>query len=196
MKQYSDACNENRDPILTILREEFAGCHQVLEIGSGTGQHSVYFAQHLPHLEWQTSDVVTNHPGINAWREEAGLANLLTPLPLDVSKGNWPASRYDGIFSANTTHIMSWPEVEAMFAGIGSVLADTGVFCLYGPFNYRGRYTSDSNARFDGWLKDRDPHSGIRNFEDLDSLAADNGMQLKQDHEMPVNNRLLVWIKP
>lgn len=193
MKQYSDACDENREPILAILHMEFAACRRVLEIGSGTGQHAVYFGRHLPHLTWQTSDLEASHASINAWRSDAGLANVLEPLPLDVSTGPWPNARYDGVFSANTAHIMSWPQVEAMFAGIGRVLAPGGRFCLYGPFNYRDRYTSDSNARFDRMLSERDPLSGLRNFEDLDRLGVDNGMQLEHDHEMPVNNRLLVW---
>jgi cyclopropane fatty-acyl-phospholipid synthase-like methyltransferase len=193
MKPYSDACDENREPILAVIRQEFSDCHRILEIGSGTGQHAVYFARQLPHLTWQPSDIADNHPGINAWRCEAGLDNVPEPLRLDVSRDDWPASAYDGVFSANTCHIMSWQEVEAMFRGIGRVLVSGGVLCLYGPFNYNNAYTSDSNARFDAFLKSRDPASGIRNFEDLDSLAGDNGMRLQRDHEMPVNNRLLVW---
>jgi SAM-dependent methyltransferase len=193
MKPYSDACDENREPILEVIRQEFSACRTVLEIGSGTGQHAVYFGRQLPQLTWQPSDIAGNHAGINAWRSEAGLDNVPPPLQLDVSRDDWPAVCYDGVFSANTCHIMSWGEVEAMFRGIGRVLLPGGVLCLYGPFNYRNVYTSDSNARFDAFLKSRDPASGIRNFEDLDSLAADNGMRFRQDHEMPVNNRLLVW---
>jgi SAM-dependent methyltransferase len=193
MKPYSDACDENREPILEVIRQEFSACRTVLEIGSGTGQHAVYFGRQLPQLTWQPSDVAGNHPGINAWRNEAGLDNVPPPLQLDVSRDDWPAVCYDGVFSANTCHIMSWGEVESMFRGIGRVLLPGGVLCLYGPFNYRNAYTSDSNARFDAFLKSRDPASGIRNFEALDSLAADNGMRFRQDHEMPVNNRLLVW---
>ena len=193
MKPYSDACDENREPILEVIRQEFSACRTVLEIGSGTGQHAVYFGRQLPQLTWQPSDIAGNHPGINAWRSEAGLGNVPPPLQLDVSRDDWPAVCYDGVFSANTCHIMSWGEVESMFRGIGRVLLPGGVLCLYGPFNYRNAYTSDSNARFDAFLKSRDPASGIRNFEALDSLAADNGMRFRQDHEMPVNNRLLVW---
>jgi len=193
MKQYSEACEENKTPILAVLRREFSGCRQVLEIGSGTGQHAVYFAQQLPGLVWQPSDVAAHFPGINAWREEAGLDNVLTPLTLDVTEHQWPQTRYDGLFSANTTHIMSWDAVQAMFEGIGNMLVPGGIMCLYGPFNYNGKYTSDSNARFDRFLKERDPCSGIRDFTDLDSLAVANGLEFRTDHEMPVNNRLLVW---
>ena len=193
MKQFSDACEENRDPILAVLRQELAGCHSVLEIGSGTGQHAVYFGRRLPHLTWQPSDVAINHASINAWRNEAGLDNVSQPLCLDVLHDRWPDTEYDGVFSANTTHIMAWPAVVAMFRGIGRILEPGGIFCLYGPFNNNGRYTSQSNERFDQWLRERDPSSGLRNFEDLNDLAEENRLTFKQDHEMPVNNRLLVW---
>ncbi|MFN2337359.1 MAG: DUF938 domain-containing protein, partial [Gammaproteobacteria bacterium] len=132
---------------------------------------------------------------ILAWLEEAGLPNARPPLALDVRRNAWPTQEFDGVFSANTVHIMGWEEVEAMFAGIDRVLAAQGRFCLYGPFNYQGRYTSDSNERFDQWLKARDPRSGIRNFEDLDALARAAGMRLLRDHAMPANNRTLVWEK-
>ena len=195
MKQFSEACEENKDPILAVLVKVLADCRHVLEIGSGTGQHAVYFAARLPYLSWQPSDLDCNLASINAWREDAAAGNVRSPLPLDVSRGPWPAQQYDAVFSANTTHIMSWPEVREMFAGVGQVLMPGGVFCLYGPFNYRQCYTSDSNARFDRWLRNRDPLSGLRNFEDLDELANAHAMGLQQDWEMPVNNRLLVWRK-
>ena len=193
MKQYSEACDENKDPILAVLQRELADCRAVLEIGSGTGQHAVYFSRHLPHLTWQPSDLEINHASINAWRREAALANLLPPLLLDVAGDHWPDCHVDGVFSANTTHIMAWPAVVAMITGIGAILETGGVFCLYGPFNYNRRYTSDSNARFDLWLKQRDPQSGLRDIEDLVELASASGLYLKQDYAMPVNNRLLVW---
>ena len=178
-----------------MLRREFRHTRRVLEIGSGTGQHAVHFARHLPHLHWQSSDRRQNHASINAWIAESGLENLSAPFDLDVTAQPWPGQTFDGVFSANTAHIMHWPAVCCMFTGVGRLLEDGGVFCLYGPFNYHDTYTSPSNARFDGWLKDRDPDSGIRNFEDLDALARAAGLQLRADHEMPVNNRLLVWVK-
>jgi cyclopropane fatty-acyl-phospholipid synthase-like methyltransferase len=197
MKQHSEACEQNKEPILTVLRKTFATAGHVLEIGSGTGQHAVYFARHLPHIRWQTSDLKENHASINAWLQEAALENTLPPLMLDVTVPAWaentPKSSYDGLFSANTTHIMDWPAVQDMFSGIGRLLGADARFCLYGPFNYSGNYTSDSNRRFDMWLKERDPASGIRHFEALDELAMLNDMTLETDYEMPVNNRLLVW---
>lgn len=195
MKEYSEACDQNRAPILVVIGDAFSSARQVLEIGSGTGQHAIYFGQHLPHLQWQTSDLPASHASINAWINEADLANVHAPFALDVATGPWPDATYDGIFSANTTHIMSWAMVESLFAGIAPILAPGASFCLYGPFNYNNAYTSPSNERFDAWLKDRNPDSGIRNFQDLDALAMNHGLQLSADNEMPANNRLLVWTR-
>ncbi|MES9923218.1 MAG: DUF938 domain-containing protein [Candidatus Thiodiazotropha endolucinida] len=194
MKPYSEACDENKAPILEVLIRLYRDVQTVLEIGSGTGQHAVHFATAMPHLTWQTSDMAENHPGIRAWLREAALPNVHNPIGLDVSRA-WPAGEYDAIFSANTTHIMSWPEVELMFQGVGQVLKRGGCFALYGPFNYQGGYTSESNQRFDQWLKSRDPLSGIRDFEMLDELAASNHLIFSEDVEMPVNNRILVWYR-
>jgi len=196
MKPFSEACEQNKQPILAVLQQHFAGIQSVLEIGSGTGQHAVFFASQLPHVRWLTSEVAELHGGIRAWLDEARLPNVLAPLELDVNQSVWPVDRVDAIFSANTVHIMDWPSVENMFAGIGRILQSQGVFCLYGPFNYQGRYTSESNARFDMWLKQRDPRSGIRDFEALNTLARQHGMTLHADHAMPANNRTLVWEKP
>lgn len=193
MKPYSESSEQNRDPILAVLREAFADRQQVLEIASGTGQHAVHFGAALPHLIWQTSELPENHAGILAWLEEAGLANVLPPLALDVNDPDWPVGMVDAVFNANTVHIVGWPAVERMFAGIGRVLAPGGIVCIYGPFNYGGRFTSESNARFDLWLKNRDPESGVRDFEAIDALAAAQGLELIDDVEMPVNNRTLIW---
>ncbi len=193
MKPYAESCEQNRDPILAVLREVFADRRQVLEIASGTGQHAVYFGQALPHLVWQTSELAVNHAGIQAWLDEAQLANVLPPLELDVGHAHWLVERVDAVFNANTVHIVSWPEVESLFAGIGRVLAPGGLLCLYGPFNYGGKFTSESNARFDAWLKGRDPASGVRDFEALDRLAEAQGLALVRDVAMPANNRTLVW---
>lgn len=195
MKPYAESCEQNRAPILEVLRRELVNKSRLLELGSGTGQHAVYFAAEFPHLLWQTSDVPAMHAGIHAWLQEAMLDNVLAPLPLEVCGDNWPEQRFDAVFSANTAHIMSWPQVECLIRGVAEVLETGGVFCLYGPFNYNGRYTSESNARFDAWLKSRDPLSGVRDFEAVDELARRAGMVLKQDCEMPANNRTLIWSK-
>jgi len=195
MKCFSDSCEENKLPILKVLEKEFSTFQTVLEIGSGTGQHAVFFAEQLPHLLWQPSDVLDSHPSIIAWIADSLLDNVLPPLELDVAKHHWPQKVYDGVFSANTTHIMSWPQVIELFTGVTRVLEQGGKFCLYGPFNYNGQFTSPSNAHFDQWLKARDPESGIRDFEALDKLAKENHLTLVRDYEMPVNNRIIVWQK-
>lgn len=195
MKPYAESCDQNRDPILAVIEPLFAACREVLEIGSGTGQHAVYFARRMPHLIWHTSDRLENHPGIRLWLEEAALENTRMPLPLDVRCSTWPTLAVDAIFSANTAHIMHWPAVEAMFEGVGQLLPGGGLFALYGPFNYAGAYTSESNESFDQWLKGRDPESGIREFEALNQRAAAARMVLLEDYPMPANNRILCWKK-
>jgi SAM-dependent methyltransferase len=192
-KQFSAACERNREPILAILRDVFADCTHVLEIGSGTGQHAIFFGAQLPHLVWQTSDLPDNHPSIGAWLQEAQLPNVLPPLMLDTYSADWPPGPFDAVFSANTCHIMAWRDVEAMFAGIGRVLQSGGVLCIYGPFNYGGTFTSASNAQFDASLRAHASHMGIRDVEAINRLAADQGLVLQADHPMPANNRLLVW---
>ena len=194
-KPYAESCDQNRGPILTVIKPLLEDCSSVLEIGSGTGQHAVYFAEQMPHLLWYPSDCARYLAGINLWIDDAGLENVQRPVELDVSRSIWPRIQVDAVFSANTVHIMRWPDVEALFAGVGKVLNESGGLLLYGPFNYAGAYTSESNARFDAWLKARDPHSGIRDFEALQELAEKAGMKLKEDYEMPANNRTLVWSK-
>ena len=192
-KPFAESCVQNREPILAVLREVFAGCSHVLEIGSGTGQHAVYFGAELPHLVWQTADVPQHHAGILAWLTEAALPNVLPPLAVDVAQTAWRSGRYDAVFSANALHIMSWPEVAHFFEGLGAILEAGGVLAIYGPFNYNGAFTSESNARFDAWLKARDPASGVRDFEAVDALARAQGLILQADFAMPANNRTLVW---
>ena len=194
-KPVAPACERNREPILGVLRERFADCRHALEIGSGTGQHAVHFAAAMPWLQWQCSDRAESLPGIRMWLDEAGLANTPPPLPLDVARGPWPAARFDAVFSANTLHIMGWREVEAFFAGMAGVLADSATVVVYGPFKYAGAHTSDSNRDFDDWLKARDPRSGVRDFEALDALARAAGLRLVADVAMPANNRCLVWTR-
>ena len=194
-KPFAESCEQNRAPIIAVLVEVFAGRRRVLEIGSGTGQHAVYFAPDLPHLVWQTADVAQHHAGIRQWLAEAALPNVLPPLALDVNEASWHRGRYDAVFSANTLHIMSWPEVEKFFAGVDAVLEPGGVLTVYGPFNYGGAFTSESNARFDAWLKARDPAAGVRDFEAVDALARAHGLTLQRDIAMPANNRTLVWLR-
>ena len=191
-KPFSEACERNKLPILVQLRTLFADARTVLEIGSGTGQHAAHFAAALPQLVWQASDVADNLPGIRQWINEARLPNLPAPLELDVDRP-WPAGRYDAIYSANTLHIMGWPQVQALFAALPQALRPLGLFSVYGPFNRGGAFSSDSNRSFDASLRAADPRRGIRDFEAVDALAQAAGLQLLADVAMPANNRLLTW---
>jgi cyclopropane fatty-acyl-phospholipid synthase-like methyltransferase len=191
-KPFSQACENNKDAILQIIRTVFCQSTTVWEIGSGTGQHACYFARHLPHLEWQPTDRNENIPGICLWQEEAKLANLKPVLTLDVTDAAWPCTSIDALFTANTLHIMSWDEVSIFFDRLSEHLSPKALICIYGPFNYNGAYTSDSNAFFDQWLKSQNASSSIKNFEDILFLSTSNGFSLLNDIAMPANNHLLV----
>ncbi len=193
-KPYSESCDQNREPIGEVLDQFITDRKTVLEIGSGSGQHAVYFSAKYPFLLWQTSDLSANHSGIQAWIDDSQLDNVLAPIELDAT-GKWPDKQYDLLYSANTVHIMSSYAVEKLFYNIPECMHDDSVFLLYGPFNYQGKYTSDSNARFDNWLKQRNPESGIKNFEWLQDIARQSALRCTHDFTMPENNRLLVWQK-
>jgi len=194
-KPFAPSSDNNKSPILAVLRGAFADVASVLEIGSGTGQHAVYFGAKLDSVTWYTSDLRARHPGIQAWIDESGLTNVRPPLNLDVTGAGWPDRHFDAVYSANTAHIMGWSAVTAMFTGAAQVLRSGGWFALYGPFNYGGAYTSEGNERFDRVLRADDPESGIRDFESVEALANAVGLSLAGDHAMPANNRLLVWQK-
>jgi SAM-dependent methyltransferase len=192
---FSHACERNKDPILAILKKELSDVTEVWEVGSGTGQHAVFFAEALPHLTWHPSDLKINHPDIQARIRIAKLPNLKLPVELNVNTLPWPMSSVQAIFSANTLHIISQTAVQDFFKGIAMSLQPGGTLCIYGPFKYNGNYTTESNATFDRQLRQNNPESGIRDFEWIDRLARESGCLFQNDHEMPANNRLLVWKK-
>lgn len=192
---FSRACVNNAKPILQQLQCHLNGTGTLLEIGSGTGQHAVSFAPKFPELLWYTSDLRENHDGIQLWLDECPAPNLRGPLALNVSQPDWPLADVDAVFTANTLHIMSWPAAQQCIRGAANVLVPGGKLIVYGPFNYAGRYTSDSNASFDQWLKARDSASGIRDFEAVRDCASDSGLSLLEDTAMPANNRCLVFQK-
>jgi len=189
-KPFSQACENNKQPILNHLKTVLQECQHVLEIGSGTGQHAVYFAANMPQLVWQCSDRDENIAGIESWLADT---TLPAPLTLDVRGSDWSAEQYDAIFSANTLHIMGWAEVELFFAKVNTHLKPSALLCIYGPFKYQGEFTSPSNADFDQWLKRNNAVSGIRDFEAIETLAHQAGFKLLADHSMPANNQLLIW---
>jgi hypothetical protein len=195
-KPYSQACENNKQPILTQLEIHFSESCKVLEIGSGTGQHAVYFAPKLPHLIWQTSDQPHYHTGIQAWLAECPAelttGNLIAPIPLTIGQSSWPELGIDAVFTANTTHIMQSNEAKLMMQLVAEKLPHRGVFCQYGPFNIDGKFTSNSNYQFDHHLK-AEGCGGIRDIEELQRWAS--GLELLERISMPANNFLLVWRK-
>jgi len=195
-KPFAQSCEDNKAVIFKHLDNLLENKHQLLEIGSGTGQHAVYFAENLPHIRWQPTELAENIAAIEMWMQDAALTNITKPEVLDVAAQQWPLKKeFDAAFTANTLHIMSINHVEKLFSGLGNVLSDGAIFISYGPFNYNGKFSSESNARFDLWLKDRDPVSGIRDVDELKAFANTANIDLVDDIEMPMNNRLLVWKK-
>lgn len=194
MKPYASSCDDNSEPIFTVIQPYLKQKNSVLEIASDTGQHAVYFSQRMPHITWQPSDLPNMLNGIQQWINDSNVNNICQPIELDVCS-KWPNKHYDVVFSANALHIMSWRHVQCFIKNLPYVMKDQGLCIIYGPFNYAGQYTSESNARFDLWLKQRDPLSGIRDFEALNDLAQQQNLSLIQDYEMPANNRILVFQK-
>jgi cyclopropane fatty-acyl-phospholipid synthase-like methyltransferase len=195
MLPFSEACERNKEPILAVLRDCFADRAHVLEIGSGTGQHAVHFTRQLKHLTWHPTEQLNYVPDLAARIQSEDVFNLRPATVLDVRQSIWPVRSVDAVFTANTLHIMSWPSALAMFRGIDAVLTPGGVMCIYGPFRYDGRYTSDSNRDFDRSLQDRDPASGLRDIQDVTKAAQPYGLTLRADHDLPAFNRLLVFAK-
>jgi len=190
---FSAACERNREPILGVLRDFFADRRRVLEVGSGSGQHAVHFAAAMPWLEWQASDRADALPGLRAWLDDAALPNTPPPLVLDAGAGPWPPGPFDAFFSANTLHIMAWPEVEALFAALPACAGVDAKLALYGPFHRDGHPTSDGNAAFDAGLKARAPYMGLRDVAAVDALARRAGFAFVGQVAMPANNLVLRW---
>ena len=195
MKQYSAPFERNREPIARVLGEILPSTGSVLEIGSGTGQHALWFASRFPELNWYPTDRAGALASIQAWRDEADLDNLSAPVELDLLRGPWPVTRADAVVCINTIHIVAWAGVERLFAGASRILPSGGLLYVYGPYRYAHRPLESSNEDFDRWLKDRDPESGIRDFEAVDALARDVGLELEGDRAMPANNRSIWWRK-
>ncbi|MFT2091364.1 DUF938 domain-containing protein [Paraglaciecola sp. 2405UD69-4] len=191
-KPFSQSCENNKDVILKVLEQALKEHNKVLEIGSGTGQHAVYFGEHLSHLQWQTSDMVHNHNGIRTWLADCDASNILPPVEFTLGKSDWPKGEFDAVFTANTTHIMQPAEAQLMMEMIAKNLPEGGVFCQYGPFNIDGKYTSESNQRFDKHLES-EGCGGIRSVEELVAWA--KGLTLVDKVAMPANNFILIWRK-
>lgn len=191
----SPAADRNKAAILEKLKDLLNGSERVFEIGSGTGQHAIHFAQAFPNLNWQTSELPSRLFVTLAVLNTVKLNNIQAPYALDVRSEEWPAINTDVVYTANTVHIMPWQAVEKMLHGVANILQANGLFIIYGPFKYEGAFTSESNKMFDASLKDFDPLQGIRDFEYVDRLSSELGLVLKHDFEMPANNRLVVFEK-
>ena len=194
-RPFAEYAARNTRPILEVLQRELRDSTDVLEIGSGTGQHAVAFAEAMPHLVWQTSDLAENHDGIKAWVDSAALGNVLPPLDVDVRATTLPAASFDAVYAANTAHIMSIAAVENMFKLVGDVLRAHGVFCLYGPFRVDGAFNTESNEAFDRSLRERSPEMGIRDIETLDDFGLGGGLHRQRLYAMPSNNYIAVWTR-
>ena len=190
---FSQACENNKLPILEVIRELLADRQSLLEIGGGTGQHAVFFAEQLAHLTWQSTDIPANVTSLNLRIKHAGLPNLPEATPLDVNDEAWSCASFDAVFTANSFHIMPAASVESFFSTLPLHLNEGALLMVYGPFRYQGEFTTESNARFDIWLKEQHPLSGVRDFEWVNGLAKNAGLSLCADHAMPANNQLLVW---
>jgi len=191
-KPFSQACENNKQPILDVLIRVLANRKCLLEIGSGTGQHAAYFAPRLPYLDWHTSDIPNNHIGINAWLEGIQTDNLHCPISFTIGINSWPSKDFDAVYTANTAHIMQPSEAKLMMQLVADNLPVGGLFCQYGPYNFQGQYTSESNAAFDQHLEEQGC-GGIRDIDELTLWA--KPLTLIEKVPMPANNFMLIWQK-
>ena len=194
-KPYAPSCEQNRDVILTVLQPRLKGVRRLLELGSGTGQHAVYFAPALPHITWQTSDLEEHLPGIQLWLADYPVANLPPPIVLDVATDRWPTAKFDAVFSANTAHMMDATMAGAMLSGVARLLPPNGRFLLYGPFKKEGNFHGPNDRAFDQRLRSHDPAIGLKDIAWLDQFAAAEGLNLVEEIAMPANNFVLFWKK-
>jgi len=192
----AEACLRNQAPIAEVLAELLTTSQNVLEIGSGTGQHAVYIAEHLPHLTWQPTELAERVKEVEAWRLDKKLPNVLETKTLDVLQENWAlGKKYDSVFSANIVHFVSWQKVEALVKGASEHLNKDGLFIVYGPYNKDQQFTSEGNKNLDAWLKQRDPESGIKDREEFAMLAGKYKLTQEKEIQMPANNIVLQFRK-
>ncbi|MBR0567324.1 DUF938 domain-containing protein [Azoarcus sp. L1K30] len=193
-RQFAPATARNRDFILPILQRVLPESGTILEIGSGSGEHAVFFAQSLAGLNWQPSDTHAEAlNSIRAWIEYAGATNVAMPLLLDVGASAWPLAHADALVCINVIHYSPLESTTALLTGAARVLPPGGVLYCYGPYRRGGRHTSPSNEEFDAWLKQRDPRFGVRDMETVEDEAAACGLRLEEVIAMPANNFSLVF---
>jgi cyclopropane fatty-acyl-phospholipid synthase-like methyltransferase len=193
-RQFAPATARNRDFILPILQRVLPAAGTVLEVGSGTGEHAVHFARHLPALRWQPSDAdPAALQSIAAWAAEAALPNLDEPLLLDLATEPWPLICADAVVAINVLHYSPWTTTAALFRGAAAALPAGGVVYCYGPYRRHGSHTAPSNAAFDDWLRGADPRFAVRDLEAVEAEAAQQGFRLEEIIDMPANNFSLVF---
>ncbi len=193
-KPYALSCDKNSEPILEVLKDYLPGHQALLELGAGTGQHAIYMAPHFKNMTWTVADMQDRHEGIQMWIKDFPRANVKGPVEYEAGKTPLPDGDFDVVFTANTLHIMSWSHGLQMFDDLQGLKSEA-LFVVYGAFNYDGKYSSESNKKFDQWIKDRFPEGGIRDFEKVEEELRQRHFQLVKDHEMPANNRLLIFKK-
>ena len=197
------AFHRNHEPIWAVLEKFLARkSGNVVEAGSGTGQHVVHFATRTPDITWWPSDLNERHlKSIEAWRTHAGLPNIRPPLQIDLTDPAWCPEMHDGsgptellaVFCANVIHIAPWRVAEGLFAGAARYLRSDGRLFLYGPFKREGKHTALSNAVFDTSLREQDAEWGVRDIADLEKLAGAGGLALIESVQMPANNLILAF---
>ena len=176
-----------------MLKRELIGNELILEVGSGTGQHACYFAENLPGITWQPTELKQNIPGIEAWVSEYGLVNVLNPHELDVDVLPWPEMKASVCYTCNTFHIIGMHSIQSIFEGCKQVLHASGKLCVYGPFSVNGAHTSQGNFQFNQQLRASDPASGVRDLQELDAIAKRAGFSPCRHIDMPANNFFVVW---
>ena len=190
------SAERNSGPILKVLERVLPKTGLVLEVASGTGQHVVHFAQALKRLIWQPTDMDAGcRRSISAWLATTNLANVRRPLDLDVRTLPWPVPTLDAIVCLNLIHIAPWSVTTALFAGARLALPEAGLLYLYGPYSVTGRHTAPSNAAFDSALRAQNPEWGLRDLEEVDSVAKEQGFDLAETVEMPANNLSVLFRK-
>ncbi|MEM7646303.1 MAG: DUF938 domain-containing protein [Pseudomonadota bacterium] len=194
-KPYALSCDRNTEHILKVFQEKLVGKNSFLEVGAGTGQHAISMAPHFPDMVWTLTDRKENHPGISLWLRDFPRANVRGPLEYEIGQSDFPSGDIDVVFCANVLHIISWDLCLELFQDMGESLKKGTVFIAYGAYNYDGKFTSESNEKFNQWLIDRDPQSAIRDFEKVCDELRKRGFDLQEDIEMPANNRMLFFEK-
>ena len=194
-KPYALSCDKNSEPILNVLKKYLPEKGQLLEIAAGTGQHAIFMAPHFPGWTWLLADRKDRHEGIKMWLKDFPRSNVQGPILYGIGENDFPKGEHHVVYAANLIHIISWNLCLKLFDELGNALDKNAFVMFYGAYNYNGDFTTESNKKFDEWLKEKDPNSGIRDFEKVRDEMKERGFELAVDEEMPANNRMLIFSK-